>query len=684
MKAINRYLFVLMAALVALPAALRAQDATPEGIVLKKYVVDGDEPYTYKINLEAFVTGETTTLTKRDNLDVVLVLDYSDSMKGSKATNLQNAVKSFVDQLAAYAGNKENVVQLAVIPFARYAYDLFNIRKDKNGKPEGINYDWRMRDDGVTFIMDENYGSINSFKSVTKSNKEKIKSLIVAPNSDAFNNNIMHYDGSENCTSFIDNGMILGVHTLQTLPTSRDSKKFMIVFTDGAPNDCDQPQGAIDIAYIAKKGGAEIYTVGLSANSYLPEDLSKMKASQFLSYLSSNYPNAQMNDGHKMIGASKASSDKYFTAANDASGLTDIFTAIGTEISGGADAEGLTAQTTTVIDVVSSDFKLPDGADGSNITLQVAPCTGENETYTGSADRYTFGTAVEATSVFGDINALVGTFDTATNTFTPEADGKTVQVTGFDFSENYVGIDNNEGTPEPHGYKLIISFVIEIEEDCAGGSNVDTNTDASGIYVDLDGDGTPEHFAKFDVPVAKIPNIVIIKYGLVKGESATYDIYTINSEGVKSLYPITVVATQTSDAPDAPCVARVKIRKPGRYEVVETNWSWAYTASDRDKTYAKDDADKSSTSTATWNAMGYGAHDKGYQAEIPTIFGTVVPDGTQSIIRNVNDFTEDTFVNDTYSYIGTQYIFRAKPRKDVPPHGENEHNNVFYTIKPSK
>lgn len=308
MKAINRYLFVLMAALVALPAALRAQDATPEGIVLKKYVVDGDEPYTYKINLEAFVTGETTTLTKRDNLDVVLVLDYSDSMNGTKATNLQNAVKSFVDQLAAYAGNKENVVQLAVIPFARYAYDLFNIRKDKDGKPEGINYDWRMRDDGVTFIMEDNYGSINSFKKVTKSNKETIKSLIVAPNSTAFNSNIMN-NGGDNGTSYIDNGMILGVHTLQTLPTSRDSKKFMIVFTDGAPNDCDQVQGAIDIAYIAKKGGAEIYTVGLSANSYLPEDLSKMKASQFLSYLSSNYPNAQMDDGYDMKGASKASSD---------------------------------------------------------------------------------------------------------------------------------------------------------------------------------------------------------------------------------------------------------------------------------------------------------------------------------------------------------------------------------------
>lgn len=681
MKTIKRYIFLILAVLFVCPAAIKAQDANPEGVVLNKYVVKGDDPYTYKINLEAFVTGETTTTTKRDNLDVVLVLDYSDSMSGAKAANLQTAVKSFIDQLADYAGNQDGVVQLAVIPFARYAYDLFNIRKNSKGKPEGVNYDWGTKDDGVTLKIEENFASINSFKSVTKSNKETIKSLIVAPNSDAFNNNIMH-NGGDNGTSFIDNGTMLGVHTIQK--TTRDSKKYIIIFTDGAPNDGDQAQGAIDMAYLVKKNGfAEIYTVGLNADSEI-SDAGNMKASDFLSYLSSNYPNAQMDDSYEMRGTSTKASDKYFTAAGNASGLTGIFEAIGEEISGGANAEGLTAETTTVIDVVSSDFKLPDGADGSNITLQVAACTGENKTYISDLDRYTFGPAVAVsdTEKFKGIQAKVGTFDAATKKFTEQAGGQTVQVSGFDFSENYVGVDKHDGKETPHGYKLIFSFVVEIDKDCPGGANVSTNTDASGIYVDIDKDGKPDQYGKFEVPVAKIPNMVIVRYGLLKGESATYKIYAIGKGG-KSHY-LDVVLTQTSDDPTTPCVSCVKINKPGRFEVAETNWSWAYTDRKRDGTYAKDDADKDTTPDTAWNEMGYGDPAQGYQAEIPTVFGTEVPDASHSIIRNLNDFTEDTFTCGTQSYLGTQYIFRATANKDVPSHGENEHNNVFYTIKPSK
>ena len=445
-------------------------------------------------------------------------------------------------------------------------------------------------------------------------------------------------------------------------------KKIVVLFSDGEPGSSGFQQDNANstirkLCALKSTYKATVFTVGIFKNV-------NNNCHAYMNASSSNYPNALAYTDANVGGALDINAHDYYRLAGDEN-LYDIFERIATEsVSGGANY-GLTKESTTVIDVVSPAFKLPDGASGSTITLQVAKCKAVKPTDTSGSFEYTFEEPVSATSLFPDIKAKVGNLD-GDKQFVEAEGGKTVQVLGFDFSENYVGEDIDDGGKTPRGYKLIISFPIEIDPRNPGGANVATNTEDSGIYFDEDGDGKYDQIGGFAIPHAKIPNLVIMKTGLHKDESATFYVYKLEKDGSKSQFPIVLVVTQTSDDPSTPCYARAKIQEPGRYEVEESTWSWAYYISARVKDYAVDDKDKGSTPVSTWNELGYGDKGAGYQAEIPWTFGTQVPEGTRSIIRNVNDFTEDP------TQKGTLFSFTNKDKEKTPAHGEASKNNVFY------
>ncbi len=86
-------------------------------------------------------------------------------------------------------------------------------------------------------------------------------------------------------------------------------------------------------------------------------------------------------------------------------------------------------------------------------------------------------------------------------------DGNTVKVDGFDFAANYVGIDKNNGTETTRGKKLIIEFNVEARDGFLGGNAVPTNGKDSGIYTTKDAEETVvENFEQptVDVPIKEI------------------------------------------------------------------------------------------------------------------------------------------------------------------------------------
>ena len=76
-----------------------------------------------------------------------------------------------------------------------------------------------------------------------------------------------------------------------------------------------------------------------------------------------------------------------------------------------------------------------------------------------------------------------------------------VSVTGFNFSENWCGTVNDNGTTTYRGNKLVISFTVSPKEGFLGGNNVYTNTSA-GVY---ENSTATEPVKTFNRPQVNVP-----------------------------------------------------------------------------------------------------------------------------------------------------------------------------------
>ena len=665
-----------MVALLSVSLSVKAQPYAntgyaPDGVVLSKTVIEGEKPNTYTINLETFVTGETIVTEAGGPLDVVLVLDFSGSLEGQKWANLESAVSNFLKSLRDYETQYSAGVKIGIVSFnSNYATHTIG-------------------------LVDPTSEDITRFIS-------------------RLDNHEFEPQGSTR----IDFGMRQANDWLYGYGR-RDVMKSVVVFTDGQPESANTSQfenlkvamDAINYAQTMKMSyGATIYSIGLisegdedelirsgsdSFGGYVGQATNisgeYLTTKSFLERLSSKYPEAsiasvssgvlggyyfdkdRVNFGDGWM-SPKNEEDTYYQRA-ETNTLSDIFSEISEKIIGGASYE-LEETSTTVIDVVSPAFKLPDGADGSKIKLYAAKCHTINAAGTDGSATYTWETPIEIPNeLFPNVRAAVGVLakttveDRTIVEFTEQEGGKAVSVTGFDFSNNFVGYRNTPSGQEIGGYKLIISFPIEIDPSNPGGATQNTNTEDSGIYVDH-GEGY-EQIGSYEIPTVKIPNIVVIKNGLKKGDSAIFNVYKIEEDGTKSQFPIVLVATCKEDG--KPAYAKSKIQKTGRYTIEESSWSWAYNISNCVSSYTKDDS--SSITTEQWHEKGFGAEgETGYVARIPWKFGTETT--ANSITRNVNDFTEEE--NLTEGYKGTLFIFNNTAKTGTPAHAEANNNNVFY------
>lgn len=231
-----------------------------------------DKDADFLVALSALSSYASTTTTNTQALDIVMVLDASDSMdkvmgKGDNTKRmdaLKNAVNAFIDSAAAQNAkitDKEKEIQLSIVKFAKWYTD-----KVGNDTLAGINYSQIVKD--LTVCDATNAPDL-------KKEVNKIK---------------------PGGATRADYGL---QHAQTVLNNARpNAKKVVIFFTDGSPNklngfDNDVASDAIKAAKDLKDAGAVVYTVGIFKDADPKADVSKTSnENKFMQAVSSNYPSA--------------------------------------------------------------------------------------------------------------------------------------------------------------------------------------------------------------------------------------------------------------------------------------------------------------------------------------------------------------------------------------------------------
>ena len=437
------------------------------GMEMSKTLQLNADGKTGTLTLEAYATGNSQVVQKNVPLDIVLVLDQSGSMAYTFSGNtnrqaaLKNAVKNFISSVADKYDPETSDHRMAVVTFDRNASTLVNwTQVDGTGK------------DTLTTAID---GLPKSPKGGTQVGK-----------------------GMQRAQTLLDNSTYKGSNPAQRT-------QVVIMFTDGEPGDYDfdisVANDAIKAAKTMKDNGVVVYTIGIftgadpsqlygtrrnanndgSVGNYWNSETAS--ANRYMNYVSSNFKTAAdlgLEDYygyyHRITKNYTRDSSNYYLAASDADGLNNVFSTISSTI-GGSDST-LTA-TATMVDVISEYFQLP-------------------KNYLDSLKAYT----VPFTGTDASGNRQWGANQTR---YTPSVEDDKVSVTGFNYSDNWVGFHTDkDGKQTARGSKMVLEIPIQVKDGTV--DEVPTNDlNNSGI---LDGNG--DMFAKFVSPVVKYAYFTVV------------------------------------------------------------------------------------------------------------------------------------------------------------------------------
>lgn len=421
--------------------------------------------YTYSYTLNGVTTVIEESFGDGSSPDTQFYRrDYSSSAGGTRLNALKNAATTFANAVAAKAAGTDGDIstpadnvnhRIAVVGFASGQY--YN----------GTNY---------------NYGNTEVF---VGSNQYKYGSAAQGQYGNAFQD-MNTSTGVGNVSASIgtlsaDGGTLTnlglemgnGIFGANPIAEGEKRNRVVIVFSDGVPGwsgyDSNTANSAITQAETAKNTyGATVYSIGIfpgadatSAGNQNGNETEK--ANWFMQQVSSNNGTPQ--------------SPSYYLSAADAGTLNSIFQQISDQIETGGTTSTLTSDA-VVKDIISPQFTLPAGTTAANITVETYACTGKN-----ANDDYTW----------SNNNSTMGA--------TASISGDQVNVTGFNFSENYVGTVTENGNTTYRGHKLVISFKVQPKAGFLGGNEVYTNTSA-GIYEN----NTAENpLLTFDRPTVNVP-----------------------------------------------------------------------------------------------------------------------------------------------------------------------------------
>lgn len=439
---------------------------------------------TYTISIESYTTGTVTTSTKTTPVDIVLVLDQSGSMcfsfagdkngSNERQTAMKQAVNNFISAVnEKYSDDADH--RMALVTFGSGASTLLG---------------WTAVDDAGKEALQ---GAING--------------LPAGP------------AGATNVAAGMDEAVALMGDKYNYTGANTSRQKVVIVFTDGVPTTSSDfstsvANNAIASAKGLKDAGVTVYSIGIfsganpnelygasgfdtnsdgTINSQWIKDTwglfpgtdfpeaDRPAGNRFLNYLSSNYSAAgsvgltRATSGlgvfhykitYKIIENFDRTANSYYLTASDSASLNQIFQTISENIQTPTISLG---SETVVKDIVSPHFTIPSNT--SDVKVYVADAT--------SASGATWATRKETD-------------------LTPDVNGSTIIVSGFDFNENFVSDKAKEDGS--FGKKLIIEFNVTRKEGFLGGNAVPTNGTESGVY---DKDGTLVE--AFDIPTVNLP-----------------------------------------------------------------------------------------------------------------------------------------------------------------------------------
>lgn len=576
------------------PVINATQSTSNDGIVTSKTAIDNGDG-TYDLQLESYVTSSVTTSTENAPTDYVLVLDQSGSMSDdfgeavyeiivNQGTTYQNAYNAVSRQ--EYYVKINDDMRLATISYSRfnnryslsYSNGYRNITLETSkGANDVIGYDLytrksKSRLDGLSESVTSFVSSIRQ-KSTTKysvndriamvgfssgnyDNTEILTGCTVtsSQNDNYFPNNINYVgvqkdsnDYSNACLTALqdvttnngyknvqdavgyltaygatrtDYGMEMAediinrrqVTTYDLDGVTRNRNVVVVLFTDGTPTtysdfSTDVANGAISSSYNLKNNNAKVFTVGVfddASNAAIVGNTSN--TNKFMHYVSNNYPTAtSMNvPGNRVVDPNIAS---YYMTADDQEKLNSAFETISNS---SAQADVQLDSKAILQDVVTDEFDIV----GDEVSVSVYPYAGKQ------GDEYTFGSTSNQ-ELTNNINVTIN--------------GKTVQVSGFDYSSNMC-VDPSGSIPMS-GYKISVTVKIRPNGSSLGGNDIVTNDIASGIY---EGTNNHEIVETFNQPSVNLP----INNKLVTGNQ---DIYISNSANMETLLQDTVVLDGTNN-----------------------------------------------------------------------------------------------------------------------------------------
>lgn len=491
---------------------------------------------TYNIDMSVFTTGTTTTsdstaseMTYADT-DYVLVLDMSRSMNDDGKLNmLKSSVKAFISQLVTAEKEHGTNYRVAIVTFSNGSDNTLLWQYTGTGYYKGTSFVGYKNRGG-------SYGS--ALQGVNTSLNTSVVDKLSPPSVSGATNTQL---GME-----LAAGILSSSNANYTHPERADYRNAAVVlFTDGKPenltgNTVKVANEAIKYSANCKTLGADVYTVGLKVAFETKYDSPYyFTTNKFMSVLSSNYPKAT---DLTITGAQ--TSNRYFYSADNQSQLTGIFQKICTTTVAGK-TDSATTNVTLNADSVLRD-KITDSFDARSAAVEVSFLPGT----TSDGSNFVFNKALTE----AEFEAKTGSNISAELS----ADGKTVTVTGFDYSKYYIAYSHP-------GYKMLVSINGVLLNDGVSGK-LPTNAENSGIYkTAADTEATNE----FEVPTVDVPSVsCTLDFGLDAVANIGNTVVAVSAAPAKQ-DPNNYVTTYSRQD------GGVKVSADGTNAVVSpgTNWS---------------------------------------------------------------------------------------------------------------